>query len=86
MNLPEDGRRFSHYLLDELYVRMLFWMSLAWVKPEWNTVALECAKMFKDTKQDYRRCREIPLWKRVVCLFLMRHPRLTYWLRRVSRN
>lgn len=86
MNLPEEGRRFSHYLLDELYVRMLFWISFAWGKPEWNTVAIECAKMVKDTKLDYRRCREIPLWKRAVCLYLMRHRRLSYWLRRVSRN
>ena len=86
MTLPEEGRRFSHYLLDELYVRMLFWRSVAWDKPERNTVVLECTEMLKNTKRDYRRCREIPLWKRIVCLLLARHPRLTYWLREVSNN
>lgn len=86
MNIPEEGRRFYHYLLDELYVRMLFWMSLAWDKPERNAVVLECADMFNNTKQDYQRCREIPLWKRVVCSHLMSHPHFAYWLRRVSNN
>ena len=86
MNLPEEGKHYSHYLLDEFYVRLLFWVGKAYEKPERAAVIFDCKTMVDNTRGWYLHCREIPLWKRVACLFLINHPWFTCQLLRISRN
>ena len=86
MNISESGREYSPYLLDELYTRLLFWRDRSWLLPNRSEVLTECNKIIKDTKAAYWRCRSIPLWKRVVCIVLVKSPRLTRLLMKATGN
>ena len=86
MTMPETGKAYSHYLLDEFYVRMLFWRHQAWSSPDRGTVVGECREMVRNTREAYRKCPEIPFWKKTVCLTLAEHPRGAHALMRVSGN
>ena len=84
--LTGDNSKYTHYLLEELYVRLLFWRNLSWNKPNRNEVVAECKTIVKETESAYLRCHEIALWKRLACMFMARHPQLTRWLMIISRN
>lgn len=86
LTLPDSVKRFRHYLLEELYPRMLFWKSLALKKPEFPAVASECRIMLRNTLKDYVFCREIPFWKRIVSPLLMISPRLVSLLMNLTNN
>lgn len=86
ISLPDECKCFDHYLLEELYSKMLFWRELSWNKPEKTNVCSECRSYYLDTQRAYGRCREIPLWKRVACLTLMRFPSLAHLVMRITGN
>lgn len=86
MSLPEDGKCYEHYLLDELYNKMLFWRESSWDKPGREAVFSECRKILKDTRRAYRTCREIPFCKRLTYLLLSDFPAFTHLLMKLSCN
>ena len=88
-NLSEmtgENRKYAHYLLEELYVRLLFWRNLSWEKTTRDEVVEECRIIVKDTASSFFRCREIALWKRFICLFMARHPQQARCLMILSGN
>ena len=86
MTLPENGRTYSHYLLENLYSQLLFWRNQSWSLPNHKAIILECKSMIKKTEKAFVFCRDIPLKKRVICLILAHHPLLTRLLIRLSHN
>lgn len=85
-SLPDDGRRFGHFLLENLYTELVFWIGRTWKSTTFALVSAESRIIIHQTQKAYLFCREIPLWKRVACLSLVRHPHLAHWLIRVSGN
>ena len=81
-----DNSKFVHYLLEEMYVRLLFWRNLSWNKPTQKDIVSECKTIVEDTAVSYLKCREISLCKRLVCLFMARHPHIAHWLMVLSGN
>ena len=74
--LPEDSKRFGHYMLFELYSAIVNWKAQVVNTPDYKTVYAECKTMMDDTWRAFLRSREIPLWKRAAYLFFSRFPRL----------
>ena len=81
-----EEKRFAHYPLEDLYVRMLFWKDLHWDTADRSAVFNECKTILADTQRAFFRCREIPLWKRALCLILIRCPLCTHWLIKMTNN
>lgn len=86
MEMPDAARKYAHYLLEELYTRMLFWRDESRETGRGDDVSSECRRIVKDTRSAFWRCREIPLWKRIACMVLAHHPGLTRIFIRCSGN
>lgn len=86
LSLPEEGRCYDHYLLEELYTKMLFWRESSLARPESQKVFSECRSITDDTWKDFIRCKEIRLGRRIVCLSLMRLPTLARFVMRITGN
>lgn len=86
LSLPEDGKKYGHYLLEDLYTNIVFWKGMTWNAPMAERVNSECKAIFEKTRSDYISCREISLWKRAACLFLAHCPRWTSWLMKITGN
>lgn len=85
-DMPETGEKFSHYLLEALYVRILFWRDQSWSSPNREEVFSESRAIVRDTRKAFLRCRQVPLWKRAMCYALSLSPGLTHILIKVSAN
>lgn len=85
-SLPKNGKRYAHYLLEELYTRMLFWRNQSWGRQNQDAIFKKCSCIIADTWNDYLNCREIPLWKRALCLVLAYNPVFTRVLMKISKN
>ena len=81
-----EGKRFAHYPLEELYVRLLFWRNLHWATDDRSAVFSECKTIISNTQKAFLRCKEIPFWKRALCLILAYCPHCTHWLIKASGN
>ena len=81
-----ENSKYAHYLLEEMYVRLLFWRNMSWNKPTRNVIVSECKTIVEKTAASYLKCREISPCKRLVCLFMARHPHLSHWLMVLSGN
>lgn len=86
LEMPDSVRKYRHYLLEELYTRMLFWRSGFRETTGGVDVSSECHRMVKDTRKAFWQCREIPLWKRLACIVLVYNPGLTRVLIKCSGN
>lgn len=86
MEMPDSARKYSHYLLEELYTRMLFWRDGSRGTPSCDEVFSDCHMILKDTRKAFWQCREIPLWKRIACIALAYNPGLTRALIKCSGN
>ena len=86
LSMAEREKRFAHYALEDLYMRMLFWRNLHWASADRNAVFNECKTILANTQKAFLLCKEIPLLKRVLCLILAYCPNCTHWLIRVSGN
>ena len=86
IKMPEDGKQYGHYLLETLYVRMLFWRNQSWNRSDRNAVFSSCNNIIRNTWKDYIKCHEIPFWKRLVCILLAYTPAMTRLLMKVSKN
>ena len=86
LSMIEREKRFAHYALEDLYVRMLFWRNLHWASADRNAVFNEFKTILVNTQNAFLLCKDIPLWKRVLCLILAYCPTFTHWLIRVSGN
>ena len=85
-NLPEQGQVYSHYLLEGLYTRMVFWKALSLNQSYQNNTFSECTQMIDMTQKDFLHCRIIPLYKKIICFILVHNPRLTHLLMKISNN
>ncbi len=86
MDLPRGAEMYSHYLLERLYTRLLFWRNQSWDSHEREDVFSECDLMIKNTRKAFWRCSEIPFLKRVVCLLLAANPRMARILIKLTGN
>ena len=86
LSLSESNKAYSHYLLERLYVRMLFLKHHAWNSPRRKEAFAECDFIAKTTKKTFLFCREIPFWKRAFYIILFCCPSLTHWLMKISKN
>lgn len=84
--LPEHGQAYSHYLLEGLYTRMVFWKALSLNQSYQKDTFSECAQIIDKTQKDFLHCRIIPLYKRILCFILVHNPRLTRFIVTVSKN
>ena len=85
-NWPEHGHVYSHYLLEGLYTRMIFWKALSLNQSFQKDTFSECAQMIDLTQKDFLHCRIIPLFKRIICFILVHNPRLARYLMVVTKN
>lgn len=85
-NLPQNKKNFEHYLLDELYTRMLFFKNRNYGAANQQKVFHQCREYIKTTQKAYWFCPHIPLYKKFVVILLLYCPRLTHWLMRVTKN
>ena len=86
LSLPEEGKKYGHYFLEDLYTNIVFWKGMVCKSPVAAAVFSECNTIIQQTRQAFISCREISLWKRAACLFLAHCPRLTHWLIKASGN
>lgn len=84
--LSEKEKTYSPFLLERLYVRMLFLRHHVWNSPERKDAFAECDFMAQTTRKAFLFCRKLPLWKRVAYMILFYCPSLTHWLMKISRN
>lgn len=84
--LPEEGKKFRHFFLDELYTNLVFWQALAWKTEAFHAARTESKEIIRQSIDTYYHCRKIPFWKRVACLFLVEFPCISHWLIKISGN
>ena len=77
---------YSYYLLEELYARLLLWRHYAWHTPSRKTVVSESRNIVKNTWKAYIKKREIPIGKRMVCLFFALFPRCAHFVLVLAGN
>lgn len=85
-SLPEDGIKYRHLILEDLYNFMLLWRDYTWNTPSAKEISSKCNTIINHTWVSFLHCQEIPFRKRAACMFLVLFPRLTHSLIRVLRR
>ena len=86
VNLPDDKKNYSHYLLSKLYKNMVFDRNRHYFAERQEDVFELCTKYEKDTRMAYWTNRHIPLYEKIGITMLLHNPRLTRWLMKVTKN
>ncbi len=84
--LPKEEKHYDHYLLDNLYTRMVFYKNRYYGTDKQPEVFRQCREYIKATRKAYWTCRLIPFYKRIGVTLLLHCPRLTRWLMKKTKN
>lgn len=83
---PISKKNYGHYLLKNLYIKMLFYKNCNYHKEGQQEVFANCRKYEVQTLHDYWLCHNIHPFEKIVIIFLLHNPRLTHWLMKVTKN
>lgn len=86
-SMTEGGNeRFAHYPLEDLYSKLLFWRNMYWNSEDRSVIFNECKAILASTHRAFLLCKDIPIWKRAICIILAYCPHCAHWLIKVSGN
>lgn len=86
INLPNNKKKYGHYLLSRLYKEMVFLKNRNFGKEREEEVFSQCRKYEIATRKAYWLCWRINPLEKIGVTILLHNPRLTRWLMRVTKN
>lgn len=86
IHLPTDKKQYAHYLLKNLYTKMLFYKNRNYKKTHQAAVFQQCREYEKVTWKAYWRNCHINLIEKIVVTILLHNPWLTHWLMKATKN
>ena len=86
VNLPNNKKRYGHYLLSRLYKEMVFLKNRNYGTEREGEIFEQCRKYVKATRKDYWLCWRINPLEKIGVTILLHNPRLTCWLMKVTKN
>lgn len=86
VNLPENNKKYGHYLLSGLYKNMVFWKNRYFKTNRECDVFNQCQLYKKTTSKAYWCNLRINPFEKIVVAILLHCPQLTRWLMRITKN
>lgn len=86
VNLPNNQIKYGHYLLRDLYRKMIFWKNRNFRTRKENEVFALCDFYEKTTRKAYWRNQKINPFEKIVVVILLHCPRLTRQLMVMTKN
>ena len=86
VNLPSNNKQYGHYLLRDLYRKMVFWKNRSFRTDKECEVFKQCHDYEKATRKAYWSCMKIYLFEKIIVTTLLHCPRLARWLMEITKN
>lgn len=86
IHLPSDKRKYAHYLLRGLFIKMLYWKNRMYKKDNQEIVFEQCKKYERAMRKEYWQNRNIRFLEKVEVTIMLFSPRLTHWLMKVTKR
>ena len=84
--LTDENREYAHSILNRLYKRMIEYKGSSYNTQRYRDALELCNDCENKTRTSFLSCRQIPLYKRLLFVFLLRHVRFTHFLMRLTNN
>lgn len=84
--LSTENRKYEHLLLTRLYKRMIEYKASSYNTERYRDVLELCNESENKTLSSFRSCCHIPILKRFLFVYLLRHSRFTHRLMCLSKN
>lgn len=80
MNLPNEGKKYEHFLLYSLYKYMVSAEGTFFTLDKRTEIIDLCNKVVRDTKWAYLRCSKVSLSERIIRILFVQFPRVTHFM------
>lgn len=84
--LSPENQKYGHAFLNRLYKRMIEYKGSCYNTQRYGEALELCDDSEKKTRSLFLSCRRLPLYKRLLFFFLLRHVRFTHFLMHLSNN